>query len=87
MVLVRSMPSGPRAPALCDLSGAPEDAAEWQRNRDRRLEIWRRIATDLPVQALRHMHEATIPLEELPAWGDKLVSGQVRGRVVVRVAA
>ena len=86
MVLVPSMHSGPHA-RHCWTPPGHEDPAEWQRNRDRRLEIWRRMATDLPVQALRRMHEATIPLEELPAWGDKLLSGLVRGRVVVRVAA
>eukprot|EP00439_Symbiodinium_sp_Y106_P085150 s14_g27.t1 len=78
-VIGRLEPTGLKKP-LQEQRWAAVDAAEWQRNRDRRLEIWRRIATDLPVQALRHMHEATIPLEELPAWGDKLVSGMPTAR-------
>ena len=49
-----------------------------------RLEAWRRIATDLPMDKLEAMvHEAQ--LADLPALGAAILEGQVRGRVVVDV--
>eukprot|EP00930_Biecheleria_cincta_P047707 TRINITY_DN33131_c0_g1_i1.p1 TRINITY_DN33131_c0_g1~~TRINITY_DN33131_c0_g1_i1.p1 ORF type:complete len:409 (+),score=83.13 TRINITY_DN33131_c0_g1_i1:43-1269(+) len=67
-------------------AGMGDDPSEWQRNRQYRLEVWRRLECNLPIKALREMHEASIPLEEIPAWCDKFAGGQVRGRVVVDLA-
>ncbi|CAK9116253.1 unnamed protein product [Durusdinium trenchii] len=51
-----------------NVPGYPGDVATWRRDREKRLEIWRRLDELKLHQALRTMHEATIPLEELPQW-------------------
>ena len=48
----------------------------------RRKEAWSRLVQDLPAGALGEIGQ-TISLEELPAAADKIVAGQVRGRVIV----
>ena len=51
-----------------------------------RLNAWRRIATDLPMDKLEAMmHPAS--LAELPALGKSILEGGVKGRVVVAVNA
>jgi acrylyl-CoA reductase (NADPH) len=52
--------------------------------KERRLKIWKRIATDLPMQKLHHMIERHT-LEDLPALGKKILEGGVRGRTVIEV--
>lgn len=50
-----------------------------------RLEAWKRIVTDLPMDKLEALTtEAT--LEDLPRLGDEILKGQVQGRVVVKVS-
>lgn len=53
---------------------------------ENRLEAWRRIATDLPLDLLDSM---VVPatLDDLPRLGAEILKGQVRGRVVVDVNA
>lgn len=51
-----------------------------------RLEVWRRLATDLRPPALKDMVE-TIPFERLPSVFERFVAAQVRGRIVVDLAA
>lgn len=51
-----------------------------------RREIWRRLAADLPLAKLNAMTE-TVPLGRVPELGEKILAGQVRGRVVVDVKA
>jgi putative YhdH/YhfP family quinone oxidoreductase len=51
-----------------------------------RLEVWRRLATDLRPPALKDMAE-TIPFERLPAVFERFIAAQVRGRVVVDLAS
>ena len=53
--------------------------------RDLRLKAWGRLAHDLPTDKLARMIE-TIPLEDLPAAGGRILKGGVRGRIVVRIA-
>ncbi len=51
-----------------------------------RREAWQRLARDLPMEKLRAMiRRAT--LAELPALGQQILKGQIRGRVVVDVNA
>ena len=53
---------------------------------DRRREIWRRLASDLPMDKLDSMiNDAT--LADLPSLAGEILKGQVRGRVVVDVRA
>lgn len=53
---------------------------------DNRLRAWKRIAKDLPMDKLEAMiHPAT--LSDLPALGNDILKGQVKGRVVVDVNA
>ena len=53
---------------------------------DRRREIWRRLASDLPMDKLDSMiNDAT--LADLPGLAGDILKGQVRGRVVVDVRA
>jgi putative YhdH/YhfP family quinone oxidoreductase len=51
-----------------------------------RLEVWRRLATDLRPPALKDMAE-TIPFERLPAVFERFIAAQVRRRVVVDLAS
>ena len=50
-----------------------------------RLEIWRRLSTDLDLSLLDTMIE-TIPLDNVIEWGERILQGQVRGRTVVEIA-
>lgn len=51
-----------------------------------RLEAWKRVATDLPLDVLETMVEEKT-LADLPALGKAILKGQVKGRVVVDVNA
>ncbi|MFD2741110.1 acryloyl-CoA reductase [Sulfitobacter aestuarii] len=53
---------------------------------ERRLEAWRRIARDLPMDKLDAMVQPAT-LEDLPRLGADILKGQVKGRVVVDVNA
>ena len=55
--------------------------------RAERLEIWRRIATDLRPRHLRRIARRTIPLAELPGAFQAYIDGQVIGRTVVAIAS
>ncbi len=55
-------------------------------SRDERVEAWRRLARDLPLDTLDQMTEI-VPLEALPALAPKILQGAVRGRIVVDVKA
>lgn len=50
----------------------------------RRLEAWRRIASDLELGKLKHLTRH-VKLDEVPAVAADIVAGKVRGRVVVDV--
>ncbi|MFY0632353.1 MAG: oxidoreductase [Vannielia sp.] len=51
---------------------------------DNRLEAWKRIATDLPMEKLEAMIQPAT-LGDLPQLGADILKGQVRGRVVVDI--
>ena len=53
--------------------------------RPRRVEAWRRLASDLDREALARMTR-TIRLDDVLAWAPRILDGQVRGRLVVEVA-
>ncbi|GAB4445144.1 MAG: MDR family oxidoreductase [Chloroflexi bacterium OHK40] len=53
---------------------------------DERRAAWERIAHDLPTALIDRMTEE-IPLAAIPAYSERITSGQVRGRVVVDVNA
>lgn len=53
-------------------------------NPRRRLEAWRRLAA-LPAGLLDRIDAGTVGLAELPAAAERLLAGQVRGRLVVEV--
>jgi len=50
----------------------------------KRLAVWRRVATDLPLDKLEAM---IVPatLNDLPKLGADILTGQIKGRVVVDV--
>jgi acrylyl-CoA reductase (NADPH) len=50
----------------------------------RRREIWSRLASDLPLSLLDGMIQVA-PLEQVFDLGEKILAGQVRGRVVIDV--
>jgi acrylyl-CoA reductase (NADPH) len=52
--------------------------------REERLEIWRRLARDLPLSLLDSMIEE-VPLDRVIEAGEKILAGAVRGRTVIRV--
>ena len=53
--------------------------------KSRRIDAWKRIATDLPMEKLDGM-VSEAKLQDLPQLGKDILAGQVRGRVVVDVA-
>jgi acrylyl-CoA reductase (NADPH) len=54
--------------------------------RDLRLEAWRRLARDLPLDRLDRITQ-TVPLADVPALAPRILKGEVRGRVVIDVTA
>lgn len=54
--------------------------------RERRERAWARIGRDLPADLLDGL-TTEIGLADLPVWSEKILAGQVRGRVVVAVAS
>jgi acrylyl-CoA reductase (NADPH) len=52
--------------------------------RDERIEAWRRLVRDLPLDRLDRMTE-TVPLSALPGLAPKILGGATRGRIVVDV--
>ena len=53
--------------------------------RARRERAWARVARDLPPDLVDAL-TTEIPLDDVPAWSEKILAGQVRGRAVVAVA-
>jgi acrylyl-CoA reductase (NADPH) len=51
---------------------------------ERRARAWARIARDLPLDVLDGL-TTEIALADVPAWSEKILAGQVRGRTVVKV--
>ena len=49
-----------------------------------RKAAWQRLATDLDRSKLSEM-TTEIPLAEVPDWGARILAGQVRGRIVVKI--
>ncbi len=54
--------------------------------REERIEAWRRLAQDLPLDRLERMTQ-TAPLSALPELAAKILKGEVRGRIVIDLAA
>ncbi|HXC14178.1 MAG TPA: MDR family oxidoreductase [Stellaceae bacterium] len=54
--------------------------------REERIEAWRRLACDLPLDRLDHMTQI-VPLTAVPGLAPRILRGEVRGRVVVDVKA
>jgi acrylyl-CoA reductase (NADPH) len=53
---------------------------------DERIEAWRRLARDLPLDKLEAATQ-TVPLAEIPGLAPRILKGEVRGRIVVDLAA
>jgi acrylyl-CoA reductase (NADPH) len=49
-----------------------------------RKAAWQRLASDLDRSKLSEI-TTEIPLDEVPEWGAKILAGQVRGRIVVKI--
>ena len=49
-----------------------------------RKAAWQRLASDLDRTKLSEI-TTEIPLDQVPAWGAKILAGQVRGRIVVKI--
>jgi len=54
--------------------------------REERIEAWRRLVHDLPLDKLERMTQ-TVPLSALPEFAPKILGGQTRGRVVIDIGA
>lgn len=54
--------------------------------REERTEAWRRLARDLPLDKLEAATQ-TVPLGEVPALAPRILKGEVRGRIVIDLAA
>jgi acrylyl-CoA reductase (NADPH) len=55
--------------------------------RAERLEVWRRIATDLAPRHLERIAHRTIPFAELPGAFQAYIDGRVTGRTVVKIGS
>jgi NADPH2:quinone reductase len=55
--------------------------------REDRLEVWRRIATDLTPRHLARIARRTIPFADLPGAFQAHLEGKVTGRTVVKIGA
>ena len=55
--------------------------------RSERLEVWRRIATDLAPRHLERIAHRTIPFAELPGAFQAYLDGRVTGRTVVKIGS
>ncbi|WP_028467156.1 MDR family oxidoreductase [Nisaea denitrificans] len=53
--------------------------------KERRLQVWQRIAKELPMRKLHHMIERHT-MEDLPELGKAILKGAVRGRTVIEIA-
>ena len=53
-------------------------------SREERLEVWARLARDLPLQLLDQMTEEA-PLEKIFELGEQILAGKIRGRTVIRI--
>ena len=53
-------------------------------SREERLEIWERLARDLPLRLLDQMTEEE-PLEKVFELGEQILAGKIRGRTVIRI--
>lgn len=53
---------------------------------ERRIEAWRRLAVELPLDRLERMTR-TVPLAGVPQVGTDILAGQVQGRIVIDVGA
>jgi acrylyl-CoA reductase (NADPH) len=54
--------------------------------REERVEAWRRLARDLPLDKLAALTE-TVPLADVPGLAPRILKGEVRGRIVIDLAA
>ena len=54
--------------------------------RDERIEAWDRLARDLPLARLEAITQ-TVPLADVPALAPRILKGEVRGRIVIDLAA
>jgi NADPH:quinone reductase-like Zn-dependent oxidoreductase len=52
---------------------------------ERRREVWARLAADLKPTTLEALARETIGLADLPAAFHKLLKGEARGRIVVKL--
>jgi acrylyl-CoA reductase (NADPH) len=55
--------------------------------RAERLEVWRRIATDLAPRHLARIVSRTIPFDQLPGAFQQYLDGKVTGRTVVKIGS
>jgi len=53
--------------------------------RDLRLEVWRRLGSDLKPRHLDEIAATTIGFDELPAAFDRFIQGQATGRTLVKI--
>jgi NADPH2:quinone reductase len=51
-----------------------------------RLEVWRRLATDLRPTRLARIADRVVGFEELPAQFGDYIAGRVTGRTVVHIS-
>jgi acrylyl-CoA reductase (NADPH) len=54
--------------------------------REERIEAWRRLARDLPLDKLEALTQ-TAPLADVPTLAPRILKGEVRGRIVIDLAA
>ena len=53
--------------------------------REERIEAWRRLARDLPLDKLEALTQS-VPLADVPGLAPRILKGEVRGRIVIEVA-
>jgi len=68
-----------------DVEGYEQDPETWQRYREERLLLWRRLAAELPPAALARIASRTVGLAEVPAAAEEVLAGRHVGRIVVEL--
>jgi acrylyl-CoA reductase (NADPH) len=53
---------------------------------EKRVQCWRRLASDLPIEILESLVE-DVSLQDVPVIAQAIINGQVKGRIVVDVNA
>eukprot|EP00746_Dinoflagellata_sp_MGD_P061056 gnl/MRDRNA2_/MRDRNA2_258786_c0_seq1.p1 gnl/MRDRNA2_/MRDRNA2_258786_c0~~gnl/MRDRNA2_/MRDRNA2_258786_c0_seq1.p1 ORF type:complete len:204 (+),score=28.15 gnl/MRDRNA2_/MRDRNA2_258786_c0_seq1:58-612(+) len=68
-----------------DVEGFDADPEVWKQYRLERLELWDRLAEDLPLEMLERCTSQTVGLQDVPSIAEDILAGRHVGRIVVEI--